>query len=300
MCRLADALGPPQDYYDGPTWPGGGALPARLVAFVRHTAREVVRGRSQQQFHHHRRFVLVVPLDGAGTVLVDRWMLPVEPGRALLIHPYQFHQYRGLPGGGLRWLYITFEGGAPAPWEAWRERVVTVPAPVWAQLGEVLTELVRPQPEAGRAVFALAHALTSLAGEAAKAGPARAGGSGGFGGGAPSASLLHRVNRAIDAQPPERRTVGALARKLGWTGAHLRRVFRRETGLALGRYLLQRRMDRAVEMLRQEQGRVTDAALAAGYASVFSFSRSFRRVFGVPPRVWRLQHRTRVGHDGAA
>jgi AraC family transcriptional regulator len=265
-------------------------LPARVVAFVRHTAREVVRGRSPRQLHHHRRSVLVVPLAGAGTVLVDRWMLPVEPGRALLIQPYQFHQYSGLPGGGLRWLFVTFAGVAPAPWDRWRERVVAVPPVVWSQMAEVLAELGRPQPEAAPAVFALAHALTLLAAAASRQGPDRLRGPG-----APTRSLLHRVNRAIEAEPPEGRTVGAIALRLGWTGAHLRRVFRRETGLALGRYLLQRRMDWAVELLRQEQGLVTDAALAAGYASVFSFSRSFRRVFGVPPREWRDRHREGTG-----
>lgn len=77
-------------------------------------------------------------------------------------------------------------------------------------------------------------------------------------------------------------TVGGIAEKLFVSEVYLRKIFRLSAGVSPGAYLTELRMERAGMYLRENRS-VTETAEAVGYADIYSFSRSFRRHFGVPP-----------------
>jgi AraC-like DNA-binding protein len=69
----------------------------------------------------------------------------------------------------------------------------------------------------------------------------------------------------------------------------LRRRFRRLTGDSPIRYVTRCRLARAARQLRTSGAGLAEVARQAGYESEFSFSRAFKRTFGVAPRVYRHQ-----------
>lgn len=65
--------------------------------------------------------------------------------------------------------------------------------------------------------------------------------------------------------------------------SHLSRLFTAELGHGPTQHLRRLRLDRAADLLRSGQANVTEAALAAGYASLGQFSRTFAEHHGRPP-----------------
>lgn len=65
------------------------------------------------------------------------------------------------------------------------------------------------------------------------------------------------------------------------------RAFRRSTGLAPHRWLLQARVEHAMALLRQPDPSLSEIALACGFVDQSHFTRVFRARVGVTPRAWR-------------
>jgi AraC family transcriptional activator of mtrCDE len=63
--------------------------------------------------------------------------------------------------------------------------------------------------------------------------------------------------------------------------------FRAVTGDSPIRYVTRYRLAHAARMLRTTDRPISEIALTVGYESIFSFSRAFKRTFGVPPRSYR-------------
>nr|WP_283244887.1 helix-turn-helix transcriptional regulator [Gehongia tenuis] len=64
---------------------------------------------------------------------------------------------------------------------------------------------------------------------------------------------------------------------------YLRRLFTREFGVTPQQYLIQLRMERARQILKQPGLSVTEAALSCGFYDARYFSRLFRRETGQTP-----------------
>lgn len=82
--------------------------------------------------------------------------------------------------------------------------------------------------------------------------------------------------------------------------SHLSAEFRKHYGESPVRYHLQRRLNHARFLIEERGLRVSEAADAVGFPDVFSFSRMFRRVVGMPPSAFRPGnprplHRARPG-----
>jgi AraC family transcriptional regulator len=81
--------------------------------------------------------------------------------------------------------------------------------------------------------------------------------------------------------------VSAVAEACGLSVNHFSRAFRRSTGKPPHRWLLDRRIDRARELLRATAMSLADIALACGFAEQSHFTRVFTRTVGMPPGAWR-------------
>jgi AraC-like DNA-binding protein len=81
--------------------------------------------------------------------------------------------------------------------------------------------------------------------------------------------------------------VPALARVAFMSPAHFSRRFRATFGETPHRYLQRRRIERACAMLRDTDATVTDIALAVGFDSLGTFSRTFAQIIGRSPTQYR-------------
>ncbi len=78
-----------------------------------------------------------------------------------------------------------------------------------------------------------------------------------------------------------------MAAKSGYSKWHLQRMFRYTTGQTLGAYARQRRLSRAAVALRVSTLPVLDIALQYHFDSQQTFTRSFKRQFGLTPGAYR-------------
>lgn len=104
--------------------------------------------------------------------------------------------------------------------------------------------------------------------------------------------LIRRLLRAkdrMDAASHEEWPVARLARVSGVSEAHFARSFKRAFGVPPHRYLLTRRIERAVALLRDTDRPVTEVAFATGWSSLGTFGRTFRAVTGESPSQCRAR-----------
>jgi AraC family transcriptional regulator len=71
---------------------------------------------------------------------------------------------------------------------------------------------------------------------------------------------------------------------------HFARAFRLSTGTAPHRWFMERRIDKAKELLRSANLPLTDVALASGFADQSHFTRIFTQFVGISPGAWRRLH----------
>jgi len=107
---------------------------------------------------------------------------------------------------------------------------------------------------------------------------------------APAARHLLRAKDMMDARYREPLDVPALARAARLSPAHFSREFRRAFGQTPHQYLLNRRLERAAELLRNTDRSVADICFTVGLKSVGSFTTSFGRAYGMTPTAYRAAY----------
>ena len=100
---------------------------------------------------------------------------------------------------------------------------------------------------------------------------------------------LRRVRDRIDREYAQPLDVEALARSAHMSAGHLSRQFRLAYGESPYSYLMTRRVERAMALLRRGDLSVTEVCFAVGSSSPGTFSTRFTELVGVPPSVYRRQ-----------
>jgi AraC-like DNA-binding protein len=100
---------------------------------------------------------------------------------------------------------------------------------------------------------------------------------------------LRRVRDRIDREYAQPLDVEALARGAHMSAGHLSREFRQAYGESPYSYLMTRRIERAMALLRRSDLSVTDVCFAVGCSSLGTFSTRFTELVGMPPSVYRRE-----------
>ncbi len=101
--------------------------------------------------------------------------------------------------------------------------------------------------------------------------------------------LLRQVKDRIDRDYAQPLDVEALAHGVHLSAGHLSREFKKAYGESPYSYLMTRRIERAMRLLRQGDLSVTDVCFAVGCQSLGTFSTRFTELVGVPPSVYKLE-----------
>jgi AraC-like DNA-binding protein len=109
-------------------------------------------------------------------------------------------------------------------------------------------------------------------------------------------ALLRRVRDRIDRDYALPLDVEALARDAHMSAGHLSRQFRLAYGESPYSYLMTRRIERAMALLRRGELSVTEVCFEVGCSSLGTFSTRFTELVGMPPSAYRrLQASATVG-----
>ena len=98
---------------------------------------------------------------------------------------------------------------------------------------------------------------------------------------------LRRVRDRMDREYAQPLDVEALARGVHMSAGHLSRAFKRAYGESPYGYLMTRRIERAMALLRRGDLSVTEVCFAVGCSSLGTFSSRFSELVGMPPSAYR-------------
>lgn len=110
-----------------------------------------------------------------------------------------------------------------------------------------------------------------------------------FAGGLPQRQLL-QILEYIDVHLHQDINLADLAALLGISPFHLSRQFKQSLGIPPYQYLLQQRIERAKQLLKQSDRSITDIALQCGFNSHSHLTKQFRQLTGVTPKAYRAMN----------
>jgi AraC family transcriptional regulator len=97
---------------------------------------------------------------------------------------------------------------------------------------------------------------------------------------------LRRAIEYINEHMAEEISLEALASAVSLSPFHFSRLFKRSTGFAPHQYLIQRRVERAKEMLISSRSTIAQVAIQNGFCDQSHLTAHFKRVYGVAPKAF--------------
>jgi AraC-like DNA-binding protein len=281
------ALKNPRDFWKGRVFPPP-LVPRNILTFPRASRRELFQGDTFRSQHH--RFVLITAWKGDGEMGIDTQIHKLCEGESLLVHPFQVHWYgRSERTSPLRWVFVTFEHEPDERLEVLRD--------LGALAGEgnlrLLHNFLKAWEDAASAdlvplrLAEWLHILGRAARRKRRAGGRSLGPAAGEG-------IVTEVNRFVFEHRRSRVSLAQVARRLGMSPSLLRLRFRASAGLSVGKYIRELKLQYSCELLHGTRFAVSEIATRCGYDTVFSFSRAFRRTYGMAPTDYRAKAKTRA------
>jgi AraC-like DNA-binding protein len=102
---------------------------------------------------------------------------------------------------------------------------------------------------------------------------------------------MRRVREYVDAHLGESMDLAELAAIAGLSVFHFARQFKQSAGVTPHSYLVQRRIERAQDMLARTDLALSEIAVAAGFSDQSHLARHFRQLLGTTPREFRWSQR---------
>lgn len=102
--------------------------------------------------------------------------------------------------------------------------------------------------------------------------------------------VVYSAIHYIDSRLLEIKDVAEIAAKLGYSVSYLSQLFQKEVGESLRNYFMSRKWQKATELLRTNKHSITQIAELMHYDSIHTFSRAFRRNFGLSPSQYVKEH----------
>lgn len=109
-------------------------------------------------------------------------------------------------------------------------------------------------------------------------------------------ATLRRVKDRLDREYARPLDLATLAHDACMSAGHMSREFKRAYGESPYSYLMTRRIERAMALLRIGEFSVTEVCFAVGCSSLGTFSTRFRELVGMPPSAYRSL--TATAHAG--
>ena len=229
-----------------------------------------------RSFCHHR-MILKIILAGNASTNIDGVRYRLKPSDAVLYFPMQTHSTETDESGVFEYLAITFVAGRGSyeALDVLKNRVFD-PDPGNSCLTDLLEAWIKNRQV--RAEFLLAELLSGAVSRlAVKADRSDCE----FG------DMAEFIRKNCQGEL----SVKKIASEFDISPQSVRRIFKRNiTGLTPAALIRRQKMILAEELLRRTEFSLPEIARQCGFSTAFSFSRAFRRTYGMPPAQYRKEH----------
>lgn len=99
--------------------------------------------------------------------------------------------------------------------------------------------------------------------------------------------LIHKVHDLLISDLQKRYTIEELSHRYHINSSSLKSAFKAEYGLPIASYMKDYRIHRAMELLEQTEGSISEIAMAVGYETQGKFTKAFKDVAHVLPSEYR-------------
>ena len=96
-------------------------------------------------------------------------------------------------------------------------------------------------------------------------------------------AYVRKTIQIIQLKYSEPLQVSFIADECGLNRSYLSRLFKDATGRSIQTYLMDYRMKNAIRLLKETNDSIQNIAFLVGYSDIFTFSRAFKKVFGMTP-----------------
>ena len=100
-------------------------------------------------------------------------------------------------------------------------------------------------------------------------------------------NIAIQMKKILDENFKEDISIEKMAELFGYSAVYLSRLFKRETGVSAGQYLIGIRMEKAAELLRKTDMKIIDVAHQVGYGDELHFQKLFKNKTGKTPGAYR-------------
>ena len=215
-----------------------------------------------------RYYIIEYVLRGRGEYIANGRAYTVEAGSAFVIKPYETHILRADKTDPWEYVWIGFTTDMRLPRTLAEGHVFEASAvkKVFEMLADGAHE-ERTTADYATAAYEIFARLYDAESTAEK----------------PQADAIDRAI-AIIREEYATVTVNELSQRLFMNRSYFGTLFKKKTGMSPKQYIDNTRLSTASMMLCELGYTVTQAALATGYADIMSFSRMYKKHFGVSPR----------------
>lgn len=95
--------------------------------------------------------------------------------------------------------------------------------------------------------------------------------------------MIYSIIRLIEENAESITCVKDIANTTNYSCSYMAHIFKQEMGISLQAYIIEKRMQRAADMLVDQQIPVSCVAQYFGYQSVQSFSKTFKKIMSLSP-----------------
>lgn len=94
---------------------------------------------------------------------------------------------------------------------------------------------------------------------------------------------VYTVIKYIENNIFEKIDVKIIAKEVGYNYSYISDMFKRKTGITIQRYISNKKIQKAIELLKYGKLNITQVAQRLNYANIQSFNKAFKRTMGCAP-----------------
>lgn len=272
----------PEDYYSGVS--NNFSFPTDVLLFSR-TSR---KGLDSSYTHRHSRFNLIIAIEGDCTLLLDYELMNLQAGNALLIHPWQVFNFVYDEDKALKWIIWGFD--CPSLATEYCRGEVKISSSFY---NTICTHIINRYNNEGSGQWIVVF-LAVLLGEMSFLPSQKESSLMNL---STESELVIEVQRYIFDNMSKKIVIPDIASHCAYSPSRLRALFKDNTDISLGSYIIQVRLNTAARMLAQTPLPVGEIAEKCGFASLYSFSRLFRKKMDETPSSYRRRYARRITAD---